>query len=277
MPRGAKAAAMGGGGIVGATAIAAGIIAAQIQHVKGVIGPRREVAPYHPDRFGPRTGTSIRIALIGDSVAAGLGAPSARSTIGGLTSEVITQATGKGVNLSICAVVGARSSDLDAQVSRALVNRPHVAIIVIGANDVTHFVSAKAAAQDLERAVLRLREAGTEVVVGTCPDLGTVRPVAPPLRWMARSASRKLAALQHDAVVRAGGRTVALGSLLGPEFQARPEILFAADQFHPSGEGYTRITEAVMPEVMAGLGLRPDDRLPMRTQDVGRSKEQEGL
>lgn len=264
MSKGVKAAAFSGGGIVGASAIAVGVLAAQIQHVKAVIGPRKEVAPYHPDRFGPRTGTSIRVALIGDSVAAGLGAPNARMTIGGLASEAITQTTGKGVNLSMCAVVGARSSDLDAQVSRALVNRPHVAVIVIGANDVTHFVRPATAAADLERAVSRLREAGAEVVVGTCPDLGTVRPVAPPLRWVARSMSRHLADLQTDVVVRGGGRTVALGSLLGEEFSAKPEILFAADQFHPSGEGYARIAAEMLPEIMAALGHRPDVRLPVR-------------
>ena len=63
-----------------------------------------------------------------------------------------------------------------------------------------------------------MREAGIEVVVGTCPDLGTIRPIAPPLRQVARRWSRRLAAGQAIAVVEAGGRAVSLGTILGPEF-----------------------------------------------------------
>ena len=55
-------------------------------------------------------------------------------------------------------------------------------------------------------------------MVGTCPDLGTIRPIAQPLRAYARRLSRELAAAQTIAVVAAGGRTVSLGDLLGPEF-----------------------------------------------------------
>ena len=76
------------------------------------------------------------------------------------------------------------------------------------------------------------------MVVGTCPDLGTIRPIQPPLRWLARRWSRQLAAAQTVAVVRAGGRTVSLGDLLGPQFDAAPEQMFGADRFHPSAEGY---------------------------------------
>ena len=61
----------------------------------------------------------------------------------------------------------------------------------------------------------RLRDAGAEVVVGTCPDLGTIEPIAPPLRQVARLWSRRLAAAQTIATVEAGGRTVSLGSVLG--------------------------------------------------------------
>ena len=85
-----------------------------------------------------------------------------------------------------------------------------------------------------------LRAAGCEVVVGTCPDLGAIRPIKPPLRWLARRWSRQLAAAQTVAVVEAGGRTVSLGDLLGPAFEADPDRMFGADRFHPSAEGYAR-------------------------------------
>lgn len=258
-----KHAALGTSGMVGFSLATFGLLAAQAKRVRQVIGPRRDAAPYHHGRFGPRRGTSIRVAMIGDSVAAGLGAPHAGETIGGLLAEALTQTTNRPVALSTCAVVGARSSDLDEQVSRALINRPHVAVIIIGANDVTHMVPIRRCATALEQAVARLRAEGVHVIVGTCPDLGTIRPVGPPLAWVARTLSRKLAAAQWDAVMRAGGRAVALGDRLGAEFAASPETLFASDQFHPSGEGYARIAGCVLPDVLDALGLVPDVRLPV--------------
>ena len=111
----------------------------------------------------------------------------------------------------------------------------------------------------LSAAVRRLRTAGAEVVVGTCPDLGTIEPVQQPLRWLARRASRQLAAAQTIGAVEQGGRTVSLGDLLGPEFEANPRELFGPDHYHPSAEGYATAAMAVLPTVCAALGLWPAD------------------
>jgi hypothetical protein len=107
----------------------------------------------------------------------------------------------------------------------------------------------------LAEAVRALRRAGAEVVVATCPDLGTIQPIQPPLRWLARRWSRQLAAAQTVATVAAGGRTVSLGDLLGPKFAAAPERMFGADRYHPSVEGYRAAAEAVLPSALAALGL----------------------
>ena len=50
----------------------------------------------------------------------------------------------------------------------------------------------------------------------------------------------------------AGGRVVAIGRLVSPDFRGRPEM-FYADGFHPSGPGYAKATAALLPEVVAGL------------------------
>jgi hypothetical protein len=105
----------------------------------------------------------------------------------------------------------------------------------------------------LSRAVRSLRGAGAQVVVGTCPDLGTIRPIRQPLRWMCRRWSRELAAAQTIATVREGGRTVSLGDLLGPDFLAAPEEMFSADNFHPSAAGYAKAIAAILPTVMAAV------------------------
>ena len=108
-------------------------------------------------------------------------------------------------------------------------------------------------------AVHVLRAMGSEVVVGTCPDLGTIRPLAQPLRYVARRLSRSLAAAQTIAVVEAGGRTVSLGDLLGPLFAERLE-LFSDDQFHPSAQGYAHAADAMLPSALDALGLHTRSR-----------------
>jgi hypothetical protein len=64
-----------------------------------------------------------------------------------------------------------------------------------------------------------------------------------------------MAAAQTIAVVRAGGRTVSLGDLLGPLFATHREM-FADDQFHPSAAGYAEAATALLPSALDALGLR---------------------
>ncbi|MGB8021248.1 MAG: GDSL-type esterase/lipase family protein, partial [Candidatus Nanopelagicales bacterium] len=190
---GRRTAAWGGGGLAGIAAAGLGVLLAQASSARRAIGPQRWVPPYQDGRFGPATGISIRLAIIGDSVAAGLGAGHAAETVAGVLVRWVGAATGRPVVLTNHAVVGAKSADLARQVARCLSVPPDVAIIIIGANDVTHMVPRTAAARRLHEAASALRAAGVEVVVGTCPDLGTVRPVGPPLQWVARRRSRALA------------------------------------------------------------------------------------
>ena len=73
-----------------------------------------------------------------------------------------------------------------------------------------------------------------------------------------------MAAAQTVAVVEAGGRTVSLGDLLGPEFAERSHEMFSHDRFHPSPAGYARVASALLPSVCDALGLWSDsiDRSP---------------
>ena len=81
----------------------------------------------------------------------------------------------------------------------------------------------------------------------------------PPLKQIARAWSRRIAAAQTIAVLEEGGRTVSLGSILGPEFAAAPAVLFGPDQFHPSASGYRSLVQVLLPSTLAALGLTPDD------------------
>jgi len=194
--------------------------------------------------------------VLGDSSAVGLGVERAAETPGVLIAAALAELAERPVRLVRLAVTGAESKELGAQVDRALDEHPDVALIMIGANDVTTLTKPATAVRHLENAVRRLIDVGCEVVVGTCPDLGTIRPIAQPLRTFARRWSRQLAAAQTIAVVEAGGRTVSLGSVLGPAF-ASDRSMFSIDEFHPSAIGYAQAAAILLPSVADAVGVWP--------------------
>lgn len=276
----AAAAAFGGG--VGAAGLGAlgllgyGLLWVEARLTRRTIGEAFDNGPDDAGRYGSGPGEPLRLVMVGDSTAAGLGAEHAHQTIGATIATGVAAFSGRPVELTNVAVSGAESPGLDPQVDRALaaVARPDVAVILIGANDVTHRIDRSVAVRHLEMAVRRLREAGAEVVVGTCPDLGAIEPVPQPLRLLARRWSRDLAAAQTVAVVEAGGRAVSVGDLLSAAFAAEPAVMFSHDRFHPSPAGYARVAAALLPSVSAALDLfgertSPTAPNPRRGESVG--------
>ncbi|UIX33605.1 SGNH/GDSL hydrolase family protein [Streptomyces sp. GQFP] len=261
----AAGAAYGGGGIGLVSAAAVGLVLAEVRMAKRQVGNGRSPhAPSADGLYGRGYATPgeppLRLVLLGDSTAAGQGVHRARQTPGALLASGLAAVAERPVELRNVALPGAQSDDLDRQVALTVSASdwvPDICVIMVGANDVTHRMPPTRSVRHLSSAVRRLRTAGAEVVVGTCPDLGTVEQVQQPLRWLARRASRHLAAAQTIGVVEQGGRTVSLGDLLGPEFEANPRELFGPDNYHPSAEGYATAAMAVLPTVCAALGLWP--------------------
>jgi lysophospholipase L1-like esterase len=256
----ASAAAFGGGSTVVVGGSLYGILLAEARLARRRIGPALEEVPDPSGIYGAwRRGPVIRLAVLGDSGAAGYGAQTPKETFGAFLATGLSELADRPVFLRSVPVVGAKTADLATQIPRALAALPDVCAIIIGTNDVTHQVLPWHSVRRLKESVARLRASGVGVVVGTCPDLGTLRPVPPPLRQIARVWSRRLAAAQTIATVEAGGRSVSLGSILGPEFAASPLDLFGPDQFHPSPAGYRSCAAAMLPTVAAAAGLVTDE------------------
>lgn len=255
----AAAALVGGGGagLLGGTLLA--LLAAEALLAKRVIGGAVGAPPMADGVYGEGDGKPISFVVIGDSSACGYGVHTPEETPGAMLATGLAGLAGRPVRLTNVAVVGAESKHLAEQVERALPAAPDVALIIIGGNDVTHRTTPAEAVPLLVSAIEQLRAAGAEVVVGTCPDLGTIQPVAPPLRQIVRGWSRWLAQAQIEAAPKAGARVVALGSLLGPEFAAAPRVLFGPDRFHPSAAGYASAAAAILPSLAAAVGYWPDD------------------
>lgn len=249
-------AGMGAAGLVGY-----GVLKVEARIARRTVGKPFEGAPNDTDVYGTGHGPEIRLLVLGDSLAAGMGADSRFETIGGILAVGIAALAGRPVHLTNVTQIGAEASWLAGQVDSALaaVPEPHVAVVTVGGNDTTHMVDRADSVADLTAAVRRLRAAGAEVVVGTCPDLGTIEPVPQPLRSIMRHLSRDLAAAQTVACVEAGARTVSLGDLLAPDFLGSPDVMFSKDRFHPSAAGYARAAAALLPSVCAALRLWPGE------------------
>jgi lysophospholipase L1-like esterase len=253
----AKRAAYGVGSTGLVAGLGVGVVVAEAKLARKTIGEPTEHAPDPSGSYGrPRRGVRpLHLTVLGDSSAAGLGVDDAAETPGALLAGMLARDLKRRVQLDVQAVTGAQSKDLDIQVQRALRHPVDIAVIMIGANDVTHRVSPAAATKALGRAISTLQAAGAKVVVGTCPDLGSVRPLLQPLRKVARIRSRQMAQEQLVVSVEQGAIAVSLGDLLGAEF-ARNDYLWSLDRFHPSPAGYLRVVTALLPSVLQSLGVQ---------------------
>ena len=262
----AAAAAYGSGGVAAAGLAGLALLQAEVLIAKRVIGDGPGQSQPHEGTYGAGLGEPVRLLVLGDSTAAGVGAARPADTVGAIVATGVAALSARPVELRNVSRSGASSPQLLGQLERGqrLMPHPDVAIILIGSNDVKERVDRAASVRALSETVSRLVADGVGVVVGTCPDLGTVRPIPQPLRALVQRWSRDLAAAQTVAVVEAGGRTVSTGDLLGPAFRESPAQMFSADGLHPSSAGYARAAAALLPSVVDALGMPTldTDRLP---------------
>ena len=245
--------------MLGAGAFAYGarrLLHRQADAARRLIGkPLGEEALDADRKYKKKYGDPLDLLVVGDSIAAGLGAELPKETLGARLATRLAKATHRTVRLRTVARVGSESSMLADQLATLpAAYRPDLAVIVVGGNDVTHRVPVSESVGHLEAAIAALRARGAEVVVGTCPDLGALRPVPQPLRALGSRASRQLATAQEAAAVAAGAHAVSLAHVVGPFFITNPDEMFSLDRFHPSAAGYKRTAKALLPSLLAALG-----------------------
>jgi lysophospholipase L1-like esterase len=218
----------------------------------------------------------LHLMVFGDSTATGYGARTAEEVPGVMVARGLAEASGKRVRLSTKAIVGATSKGLSGQIDAMFVAGPppDVAVIMVGANDVTKLHGIGPSARRVGAAVRRLRASGAIVVVGTCPDFGVITAIPQPLRTVARTIGLRLARAQAAAVRASGGVPVPLADLVSSDFRQTPEVMFSDDMFHPSGAGYALAAKQLLPAVCNALGdfdcqTEPESPLETRTADIG--------
>ncbi len=211
----------------------------------------------------------VRMAWLGDSTAAGVGASSPARTLPVLVACGL--GPGRTVELSSYAVSGARVEDvLERQLPALLAAGPlpDMVVIDVGANDVTHLTRVNAF-RNAYLAILNQLVTGTAVIVLGVPDLGSATRLPQPLRFVAGWRGGT-----YDAVVEAmrdhDADYVNIADFTGPAFSAEPDRYFAADHYHPNDEGYALWARTVLPVVQWRLYKveHPTDEEPLMPKEA---------
>jgi lysophospholipase L1-like esterase len=250
------------------------LLSGQADQARAVIPKAWDIPPRADGVYSPGGGPverwhrevpfDLHLMIFGDSTATGYGCRVADEVPGVLIARGLAEQSGKRIRLSTKAIVGATSLGLSGQIDAMFVAGPppDAAVIMIGANDITHPNGIGPSARRLGAGVRRLRAAGAVVVVGTCPDFGVITAIPQPLRWVARSRGLRLARAQASAVRAEGAVPVPLADLLAPEFYKAPELLFSEDMFHPSAAGYALAANQLLPALCDALGEHSDNGAP---------------
>ena len=152
-------AALGAAGTAAASATLAGLgyglIQAEAKITRKIVGNPFDGAPDDDGVYGAAPGEPVQLLVLGDSTAAGMGADNRFQTIGAILATGLAAIMGRPVELTNEAVVVAESSDLSSQLSKALerIDQPDVAVILIGANDVTHRIDRSISVQHLQQVI----------------------------------------------------------------------------------------------------------------------------
>lgn len=242
------------------------LLVGQATHARTVIPKAWEVPPRAdgvytrgggpPERWRRGVPADLHLMIFGDSTATGYGCTHADEVPGVLIARGLAEQTGKRIRLSTKAIVGATSKGVCGQVDAMFVAGPppDIAVLMLGANDVTALNGISQSAQRAGLAVRKLRTRGAVVIVGTCPDLGVIGAIPQPLRSLAHERCLQLCRAQTAAVRAAGGVPVPLAQLLAPKFRAMGDAMFSADGYHPSAIAYAHAADALLTALCEALG-----------------------
>lgn len=210
--------------------------------------------PREAETYG--AGKPLTYVVLGDSTTVAQGGDYdrgyARSTARSLAGQ------GFGVIFYNLGVSGAVAADVAGkQATRAAALKPDVALVAVGANDVTHLTSVGSVRASLERTIAALRRTNPDVriVLTGSPDMGTIPRFPQPARWLAGWQSRRLNTMVQKLAASEKVVFASIARDTGPLFAAHPEY-YAADKFHPTSDGYDTWTPVLNEALRQALAIR---------------------
>lgn len=214
----------------------------------------RRRATILPEATGARRGRvgragahpeSLRLLIVGDSSAAGVGVRTQQQALAGQLSRSLAGALGRTVHWQLVAKTGITTPEaldlLRAQRTADALAPADIAVVVLGVNDVVAQVpSHRAVAQRAELADWLLAHTGVRhVVFAPLPPMHRFPLLPQPLRWVIGSDARR-----HDAALArwAAGRDDVSHAPFEMPLDAAS---MASDGFHPGEPVYRACGEAL--------------------------------
>lgn len=198
----------------------------------------RRDTPRLPDAAQPWQGKldgpdPLRLLVLGDSTAAGVGAATQDEALPGNLARQLAALGGRGVQWSAAGRNGATAHDLVTDyLETAVAQRWDVVFLTIGANDALGLRSRAAFARDIRRILTGLTAVSPVVLMSSLPAFFRFELLPNPLRSSLYRHSRSLEDAAREVV--ATFDTVHI-SPPPPPYTAG---FFATDLFHPSASGY---------------------------------------
>jgi len=208
------------------------VLLAQGRHV-------RRTTPLLPEADGPRegetgSGLSLRLLILGDSAAAGVGARTQDEALSGQLA--VSLAPTFRLRWKLLAFTGATTADMLDHLQRWPAEAFDVVVTSLGVNDVTGRVSLAAwrRAQLELIAVLQSRFGARHLLLSGLPPMHRFPALPQPLRWYVGSRARDFnRVLANVAASRPGCEFLALGH------EMMDASAMAGDGFHPGPPIYT--------------------------------------
>jgi lysophospholipase L1-like esterase len=207
--------------------------------------------PRLPEAAGPREGDVgrgplMRLLMIGDSSAAGVGVAEQSRALAGYLPKVLARQASLRVQWRLIARSGLTSAQCLEQLQSSAALHADVAVVVLGVNDVVDQVPSQRAVAARASIANRLRNAHgvAHVVFAPLPPVHHFPGLPQPLRWIAGQDARR-----HDEAVAAWARTRSDVSHVPIDLPLN-RALMADDGFHP-GEPVYRICGTALAEHIA--------------------------
>lgn len=206
----------------------------------------RRRAPELPEAAGPRAGSvgsgpGLRLLIVGDSSAAGVGVRTQDDALAGHLTRTLANEANRTVRWQLVAKSGITSAQALQLVRQAKPEAAELAVAVLGVNDVVAQVpSHRAVAQRAELADWLVAHAGVRhVVFAPLPPMHRFPLLPQPLRWIAGRDARR-----HDDAVARWAATRGDVSHIPIELDFGIESM-ADDGFHPGEPVYRACGEAL--------------------------------
>jgi lysophospholipase L1-like esterase len=216
-----------------------------------------------PEPPGPRRGElgrgpDLRLLILGDSSAAGVGAAHQEEALSGQLAAALSPS--RHLSWQLEAGTGATSRSTLTRLKTLPRQHFDIVLLVLGVNDVTSFAPLTRILADRAQIARTLSDRfdAPKLIITGIPPLGQFPLLPDPLRWILGKRAARLEQRLQEQAERAG-------HLYLPFTMALTRDLMAEDGFHPSPRAYQHWAEALVPPLLETPLTTPGSSAPQES------------